>query len=364
MSWSILQNYTDYGKVFDKTWSDKLVDQYVDSGEILDDYIIYKTGSVFKAIGKGQRHSEDGLVAAIQWAHDELDGPGSIGVKYGYYDKEWEQKLTISNNGVRLHSTTPAAGTGVCYFKAKDALNDDMIVITGKKCYVGFMTFDGNKTNQASGRGIYDASGGSGDFHMERVYVFYTKNEALKITGEGSSIWATYSEYSDEEGWVISSERAAFIGCWACANVKQGFMVMGDKNTFLGCNADDQSGGTGHGWLLQDVVYNRLVGCGARSNAGYGFCLYGASKNILDGILSIDNTNNGVYLLTLGGSTYCLRNSIQGQIHNNGAYGIREADANQDRNIVASGTIVTGHSTAQVSLQGVNSIKSDDVIED
>lgn len=362
----LLTSLVNYGVWSNPGSSEIPIDQYSFSG--LDDYIIVKVtaNSEYRAIDgdTGETaYTSTGLVAAIQWAHDQLTNGGSIGLRYDdyYTNKEWEQKLTLSNNGIFLHGMSVKAGSTTCWIRAKDNLDDDMILNTGLKNRVSMLSLDGNKANQASGRGIFDDGGGSSDFHLDNVYIFSTKDNGIHWNGGAGFAEAVYVEYCDGQGWLISNLRNVFLQCGGYANAKAGFVITADRNKLFGCIAADQSGTYGDGFVLQNSDLTQLVGCESRGNNRYGILMYGATKCKVDAIV-VNNGNNGVHLLTYGASTYSHNNTLSGQIHDNGNYGICEADANQDHNII-DGCHVSGHSTAEVSLQGSNSTAIDCILD-
>jgi len=346
----------------------KLIADYISQTDgvkiLLDDYVIHKYSSghyyVIDSNGKRQQ-DKSGLVEAIQWAHDQLSGGGSIGVRAGSYLKEWEDTLTISNHEITFHGAMGFTNNNLL-FQSIDSLDKTMLSVTGKKCHIHDFTLHGNKANQATGIGIELGASSDLDIHMNNIYVLQPKQQGIKFQGGASYAHGVYVEYGDYYGWDLvggACARNIFVQCGGYACGFNWYIQTGAvENGFYGCRGDDAPAGK-DGWIIMGQKNQFHIF--AVSNARYGIWIYGGQKNTLEVIVA-DNGDNGVYLASLGG-THALRNVIRGQIHDNGAYGIREDDANQDRNIVASGTIVTGHSTAQVSLQGANSIKSADVIE-
>lgn len=369
-----LQKFTDYG-LLDETWFDKLVNQYADQYDLLDDYTVYKEGSTYYVVGQRQVHTEDGLVAAIQWAHDQLpSNGGSIGVRSGLYSKAWEDKLTISKNCVRFHGTqmgsNSAAGIGGCMFEAIDNLDKDMIEITGIKTHIHDFCLQGNKNNQSSGRGIYDFSGASGDTHARDVYVFNTKGDGWHWRSGAGLAVGCYVEYAGGYGFYTTMHRNVFVQCGAYASGKSGWIIACERSRFLGCIGASNYGDAtyeGHGFILLGTNKSVLIGCYAQDSKRHGFSLQGSSRNSLIGCVAhsssqkTDNTYDGINLTT-SGSTHSIRNMILGcQIFNEETnkhrYGIREEDSNQDYNKIGFCNVEDSQ-TAAISLQGANSEKA------
>jgi len=350
--------------------------------EKLDDYIVRKNGSSCEVIYGGgadqagkKAYAGSGLVDSIQWAHDHLPSGGKISVKSGYYNKEWEKTLTISNNHIDLSSVMSMAGATLG-FKAKDALNADMLIVTGRKCHLHDFSLDGNKANQGAGtwRGIVAAVAGDSqlDLHLDHVYVGYTKGHGIAGCGGAGIFTGVYVEYCDGYGWYLtgSPTRNRFVGCGGYANNFNWYLESGASlNDFIGCCGDSAPNGYS-GWVIMSA-YNNFIACSAYYNARHGFWLYGAHHNSFDAPRCYDNsqqTNNTYDHITMSslGGTHCTYNSIRGAIinciaANKARYGIYEADANQDKNIIAN-SIVLNCVTAQILTQGVNS-KEDNNIE-
>ena len=78
-----------------------------------------------------------------------------------------------------------------------------------------------------------------------------------------------------------------------------------------------------------------------------------------------DDTYSDI-LMASSGANDCTYNNIHGNVLNSSfinkcKYGIREDDASQDYNLV-HGNIVQGAVTANISLQGANSVSADNIV--
>lgn len=123
------------------------------------------------------------------------------------------------------------------------------------------------------------------------------------------------------------------------------------------------------GITLTSCNYLNFYGIKAVSNRNHGIRLNGCSYINIYGAVVTDNsqqTNNsysGIMIQSQGG-TYSLHNTITGgSIISTGTtkmhqYAVREADANQNYNLV-SGVSYGGCGTDDISLQGANSIETD-----
>ncbi len=105
-------------------------------------------------------------------------------------------------------------------------------------------------------------------------------------------------------------------------------------------------------------------------NEAHGILLQGSSRCVIDGNILADigysaNNTYDAIRLEASGANNCLRNVIaHNQIYSGQAnlprYGIVEADANQDYNIIAN-NIVTNCATQAILRQGVNSIEDNNI---
>lgn len=375
---------TEFGTVQTKTkieseWANAIIDHAFEKHE---DYIVRKkaVGSWEAIYGGGSNQAgkilqtADGPVEAIQAAHDQLTYGGIIGVKAGRYAKEWENKLNVTNPGVTLKSAFGysdgyfGAALNVNYFQAIDSLNKDMISISGKTCRVFEFCLDGNKANNTSGKGIVVTPTATHCL-IERTNILKTKQYGLEDDGLETDLYIMNIEACDSYGLYSNGFGGVYYRVNSYLHSSSGIKLVhtSGRVKMLYCFGDSTGG---NGFTI-DGALHQFRGCKAGLNWLNGFNINGATDSVFD-IYSYDNGQaiNDTYsniLLQDADGNHALRNAIRAICKNDeankAAYNIREADANQDYNVVASGTIVRDAVTANVSLQGVNSKKSADCIE-
>ena len=325
-----------------------------------DDYIIEKDGSTFKAFNgtTGElAYGSSGLVATIQWAHDQLTDGGSIGIKAGDYLGDWEKKLTITNMGINLHG----ASMRMTFLGAKFGLNDTMIEVKGINCNLHDFTLHGG--GQTDGNGIYcDDSGGLCNLHLNDVYLLKIKKNGIYWAGADGCAYAVYSEYCGDNGWFILGALNCFVHCGGWGNKGYGWYITAYvENRYIGCiGASNEKSG----FCLAKSKRQQIIAPEVKLNGGQGIWLYGAQRNsiiggaIWDNSQTTSNLKDGIYLSTHPvGSVHSLLNVINGvQIWSSSdhRYGIYENDANQDQNTFTN-CVVTDSVTANILLQGTNS---------
>ena len=327
-------------------------------GVSTDDFIVTREANSFvvKDHLGNVRYVTAGLVDALQWCHDQLPNGGAFGLRGNGFAKAWEATLTISNDGITFHGSNIKAGTLAGEFTAQaiDGLDADMIAVTGKKCYVHTLTLHGNSTNQASGRGIFNGSGPAGDLHLANVYILDTKDIGIDWSGSAGFAYGVYAEYIKAIGILVAGDRNVFVQCGTYSCTSAGWRIVGEHNRLLGCISASNTGAYGDGIILEGAgcQYNDLIAFHTHENARYGIFLYGCTKNNLVGGIQENNTNHGVYMATLAGPVYTVRNIINSmQMHGNGGWGIFAADADQDNNTVTS-CIILGNTTGQLNASG------------
>ena len=116
--------------------------------------------------------------------------------------------------------------------------------------------------------------------------------------------------------------------------------------------------------------YNTINGCIINDNERDGICIYKSSYNQISNNICKDNsqTTNNTYtdiFITDDGSTYSTyniisNNNIRATAANKSKYGIRENAASDNYNLI-HGNIVYGAVTANISLQGANSVNADNI---
>jgi len=295
-----------------------------------------------------------------------VDGSGgTAGTQHGiYFSTVTHSKITrcwvenMRNRGIYLLTTS------------------DNNIIAGNSCisctdggiYVSASSYDqivGNNCQSNTSNGIHIMGGGGYHMIVGNNCQGNTVN-GIYITGTGNNEVVGNNCRSSVTGSGIYLYNAAsnntIVGNGCQGNV-YGIRLATDcvDNTVAGNYCKENSY---HGIQISDTSNNNTVtGNSIRANSRHGIWLYAASRNSIVGNIlhrnsqGADNTYNEIFLE--GTSTY---NVVDGNsIHcdgpmNNSAYGIREAAAADDYNMIV-GNIAQGAVTANVSRQGPNSIE-------
>ena len=191
--------------------------------------------------------------------------------------------------------------------------------------------------------------------------------------------------YSNLEGIVAVSNEEHGVECYYFApgdeckyNNFSNIVVINNKlsgmqvtnvhlNSFKGIVARYN---TVHGFIMLDSNDNSLSGAISFYNNQHGIYIYRSSHNVISGNNTKDNSRltNDTYneiFISDDGATYSTYNIITGNrarctAANKAKYGIRENAAGDDYNLV-HGNIVDGAITANISLQGVNTVNANNI---
>lgn len=173
------------------------------------------------------------------------------------------------------------------------------------------------------------------------------------------------ADSGSSSGFYVTSASNCLASCIANVNLSTGFDITGGDCSITGCS----SYGNITGISLSTGNNNVVSGSTITENVNHGINC-DSSNNTISGnnissptVLAVDNTYSGILI---GNSATSTRNVITGnRINGDGAtndyaYGIREQAAADDYNLVV-GNIVTGADTAQISLQGSNSVSANNI---
>lgn len=307
--------------------------------------------------------SEYLVAGVLQPTQDYLSYGGEIFIVGQNGSKCWDSTFNMSSSGIILRSDTFIFYNNITGFKAVDNLNADLFYITGLKCKIRDFSIDGNRDNQVSGSGFNIYASTSADLHLDNVYITYCKQWGINMVYCGNSLFSNvYIEYSGSDGIIIlGSIRNTFmgVGCWG--NSGYGWFIIGSYNKYIGCMS---YGNSKAGWVLQDSSYGIYSACHAIENYWDGFWIYGNSDfNRFSACASADNSksaNNAYQGVKISGYSTKYANynqcefTVTNTVANKCAYGIYEADTNQDYNIYYN-CVCTNAVTANIVLKGANS---------
>jgi hypothetical protein len=196
--------------------------------------------------------------------------------------------INIDSNGITLEGVNPYGSSGATSFsglKLANNSNCNMIYITGYKGCVRYLNLDGNLANNASGKGIVTAATQALDAHIEWVYLFYCKNNAIYWESGNGSAQHVYCEYSGGYDWYINGSRNTFTDCssWAPGNTSFYVAAGADKNIFTACRSSLTAG---DGFYV-DGGQNVITSCQLWDVGLNGFNLVNTNSNII--------SNNFIY---------------------------------------------------------------------
>lgn len=255
------------------------------------DAIVYADGSDIIAKDAFGVTLEEGTLgtndaAVIQAA---IDAGGAVLLAHSVLTLE--APLDLSDSGVRLYAESRSVT-----LKAKDALNDNMIEITGNgvcRVTLSNLIVDGNKANQSSGNAIYintPYSSEDANHLLQNIHIKDTKGDGLAIAGDtrcckldhvvvmdadGSGYNLAGSDHILNDvsagacktgGFNISagSIKASFCKAFYCGQTSGvGIYITGDRGTYLGCEAQDNYSS---GWMLEGAENCLLTNCVGDSN--------------------------------------------------------------------------------------------------
>ena len=132
--------------------------------------------------------------------------------------------------------------------------------------------------------------------------------------------------------------------------------------SLLGCIV---RGNNRHGVNLNGAADIAIVGCQIYANNQHGVLINAGDANLVSGSVLYDNNASGASgvadVLLTGGATYCsITGNVLMAVNNKPDYGVREASASDDYNVV-SGNTAWGHNVASYSQQGANSIFANNI---
>ena len=325
-------------------------------------YLIWVDGANYYAKnGTTGNIDYSGIVYADVWqqAHDALTTGGHILQKEGLYTLT--KTLNMSNQGIWFSGETMWRGGDGTYsgIKLANTMDIDMMYISGRKCEISELFFDGNRDQQTSGNIIDTINDAALDLHMAHCYLFYGEETGLSLDGGAGYFDSVYIEYC-LTGAKVSGARNSFDGCGFWGNYGTG--VLDDNpdaysNQYDGCQFNtNQDGIKFDGGYGKSVTNSYFQG-----NTRYQIWLYGSSHAKVEGntIYGTAAGGPGIYLNTkvAAHSTYNVINN--NNIYNNAgtdpAWCIRLVDANQDYNVI-TGNVVTNFTSAAIVAAGANNL--------
>jgi parallel beta-helix repeat protein len=347
-------------------------------------YIIYLDGSVWKAVNGvtlATSFSDSDFATVVNDVLDELTSGGRILISY-------IGEITVNSSIWMRYSNTILEGCGwSTVLKAKDNLNDDVIICSEDpdeldpgqinpiySSGVRNLFIEGNGDNQ-SAVGSHGGTAGIWDFYgdynmiFENIYInntygtgFYPDNT------HHSTIRNVHCVNCKSYGiQVYSGGHNKFSSCFARSNLLSGIYL---KDTYYNSLAGVEAYmNQENGIILYQAndtyrTWNMFSNCDIRRNGKYGIRIEGAKGNSVLGCSVLDNSYSGagvysgIYLTDSETGNYATENKIEGcQIGNEATqyqkYGITEADANQDFNIIV-GNSFYNNLTAAIDQKGVN----------
>jgi len=198
------------------------------------------------------------------------------------------------------------------------------------------------------------------------------------ISGFGHLLRNVYSEIHDKSGVYLGDAfEITFFHCDFYGNNYNGVSILGSSKDlwFLNCRIERNLQDGMNIWassstrprniqVLGGMIYgNNFNGIHGRGVVGSVF----KPAVIVNSSQGTANTYDDIYFESYSGR-HCCGNIISSHIiydpkrplTTRQRYGVREADANQDYNIVHD-SIVAGQQTGRISLQGANSLNSDNI---
>jgi len=147
-------------------------------------------------------------------------------------------------------------GRGVAQISLANGSNCDMVSFSAEawNTKIEKITFNGNKANQASGRGLNLTK-----FHgtIQDVLIGYCKQDGIYVNGAADSdlvkFYNVESQYNDGHGFnLISVYGYTGVGILSSHNTGDGFHFVGGGEYFLSNISSDLN--TGIGWYMSNVV--------------------------------------------------------------------------------------------------------------
>jgi len=215
------------------------------------------------------------------------------------------------------------------------------------------------------------------DALIENIFVMRFYNYGAYVTGFGHMFRNMYCEVHDNNGlWIDNAFECTFLHC-DCYYNRRGVYITGTSKDlwFVNCRIERNKEDGVQIWasssqlprniyIIGGMIYgNNYHGIHGRGVVGSVF----KPAVIVNSSQDTANTYDDIYFESYSGR-HCCGNIISSHIlydpkrplTTRQRYGVREADANQDYNIVHD-SIVAGQQTGRISLQGANSLNSDNI---
>ena len=237
----------------------------------------------FGAIGNGVVDD----TAAIQAAINSLSAGGTAFFPKGTY--------LVSENGstgycVLINASMRIVGAGLLETTIKVAASQDTNIFSATSIngiYVGYLTVDGNKSNQSAtdNRALYFLTCDDLDFEYVRV-VNATGHGFFISAGGGAPSTASFARFNhciskdngktgaatDGSGFATNGERVSFTACSSSGNLLAGFKSTGDYVKYQGCDAySNGKEGFSGGFDATPGKFHFYSNCHANNNGADGF---------------------------------------------------------------------------------------------
>lgn len=231
---------------------------------------------------------------------------------------------------------------------------------------------DGNKDNQNGpygfGYGIYSDTYSS-VYHdyvtLKDLHIKNTYGSGVHTNGNWHYMENVRVDNAGGNGFEIDDYRMKAVGCGSYNAEWNGFYLQGTGlHLLLGCTA--RSNGycginmTGEG-IFQGLVRNQIIGGEVISNGRHGILCHGVKMCAATQVFFSRNGNNGSFNnihFESHSSVHSQNNIINGctfRSNNKSGYHVREANSNQNFNLIMGSNIYDDAMTANISLQGANS---------
>ena len=271
------------------------------------------------------------------------------------FENDPYKNIEISDIGI---NTTPSAGgSGFFAHSGVSFLTINNCHVYG--CYTSGITFQGVDISTISNCFI--------EFSHSYGIVF---QNASNSTISNNSIG-----YNNNAGIYLygAAQQNNISGNTIYANDNYQINIEGSFFNLINNNLIDGRLAAGDTISVMNAAHNNIISGNAIIQAGHnGINLQGVKRNTIVGNTfdynsgSTNNTYSHIFLQDDDSLNHCLRNVINGNtMKDTGAnktkYGVRENDANQDKNIVTC-NVVTDSVTDQISLQGANSINANNIV--
>ena len=322
-----------------------------------------------------------------------------------------EGTYIIAQNGIKMANNVSIKGLGErTILKIKDNVDNGLSVINcaASSLSISDLRIDGNKANNA---GIYSHFGieiNGSNVIAQNCIIENCKSYGVYLISNSSKNYIINNNVnSNTEGIVIGDENGGALNNFILNNIcnsngQNGILIQygSTKNTVVSNNISSNghygiqlfpnvqeniisnnviqlntycgiflySGSEANDKTRRNVITNNVI-C---NNQQDGIILFSGVSNIINSNFlysngqAANNTYSEILLKKYNSDTiYSNHNSIVGNIIlceaiNKAQYGIRENSASDDYNIVTN-NVVNGAVTAQISLQGTNSINANNI---